>query len=87
MIGEIIKYAIYLIIILIIFAFLPDGVLNKLKTFFNWDNFLNTLKTGLDRFLNFLQEITGIDFSNISFLEKIKILLSNFFEKLANILR
>lgn len=58
---KILKYLIYFTIIVIIFAFLPESFLNKLKNFFNWENFSKIFITGLYRFLNFIKEITGLD--------------------------
>ncbi len=98
MIGKLIKWGFYLVIILIIFAILPENVLEGLKKFFNWDIFFNTLKTGFNNLINFIQEATGIDFDQILiklkttfgidlvFLwETIKKFLANIFLKLANI--
>jgi hypothetical protein len=100
MIGRIIKYSIYIVIILLIFAFLPEEILNKLKLFFNWDVFLNTLKKGFNKLVNFLEENIGIDFDQIFIKIKealgidipllfktIKNTLANFFQNLANILK
>lgn len=99
MIGQLIRGAVYLIIILLIFAVLPKSLLDKIKQFFNWNVFVNTLKIGWQNLLNFLKEI-GVDFEKIN--EKIKVLfgfdfnvfwltlkefLANFFLKLANIFK
>lgn len=94
--GKIIKLGIYFIIILIIFAVLPKGVLDKIKKFFNWEIFWKTLKTGFHNLTNFIKEATGIDFSQIlPSLKKtfgidlvaiwtiIKNFLANFFSRLA----
>lgn len=69
MIGKLIKWTFYIVVILLIFAILPKSILDKIKTFLNWDVFLKTLKIGFQNFLNFLKEI-GIDFGQIN--EKIK---------------
>ncbi len=97
MIGDLIKWAIRAIIILIIFAILPKGILEKLKQFFNWEIFLSTLKLGFYNVLNFLKEVTGIDFFQIPLKLKIsfgidlislwlalKEFLANLFQKLAD---
>lgn len=65
MIGRLLKLFFYFLIILIIFAFLPESILNKLKNFLNWEVFLNTLKSGFFKFLLFTKEVTGIDFLKI----------------------
>ncbi len=67
---KIIKWSFYIILILIIFAVLPKGVLDKIKQYFNWEIFLNTLKKGFQNLLNFIKETTGLDFSKI--FEKLK---------------
>jgi hypothetical protein len=100
MIRTILKWTFYLIILLIVFALLPQGFLEKLKQFFNWDVFLKTLKTGWEKLINFLEQATGIQFNQIPvklkekfgidiilFWTTIKNFLSNFFEKLANLLK
>lgn len=97
MISKLIKGTFWLIIILIIFAILPKGFLDKLKTFFNWDIFFNTLKTGFNNLINFLEEAIGIDFQQIFLKIKntfgidfpalwsgIKNFLASLFERLAN---
>lgn len=98
MIGKLIKWGFYLVIILIIFAILPKNVLEGFKKFFNWEIFFNTLKTGFNNLINFIKEATGIDLNQILiklkttfgidlvFLwETIKKFLANVFLKLANI--
>ncbi len=100
MIERLIKWLIYFVIILVIFAILPKNVLENLKKFFNWEIFLKTLKTGFNNFINFLKEILNVDLNQI--LSKIKTIfgidliaiwlavkkfLANFFLKLANIFR
>jgi hypothetical protein len=100
MISKLIKWGFYFIVILIIFALLPKSSLEKLKTFFNWDVFLNTLKKGFNNLVNFLKEIIKVDFNQI--LSRLKIIfgidlialwsaiknfLANFFLKLANIFK
>jgi len=100
MIGKILKLTFYLIIILIIFALLPSGFLEKLKKFFNWDVFLKTLKTGWGKLINFLEQSTGIQFNQIPvklkekfgidiilFWTTIKNFLANLFEKLTNLFK
>jgi hypothetical protein len=100
MIRTILKWTFYLIILLIVFALLPQGFLEKLKQFFNWDIFLKTLKTGWEKLINFLQQVTGIQFNQISvklketlgidiilFWTTIKNFLANFFEILANVFK
>ncbi|GIW67236.1 MAG: hypothetical protein KatS3mg096_104 [Candidatus Parcubacteria bacterium] len=100
MIGKILKWIFYLIVILIVFAILPKNILAKIKQFVNWDIFFNTLKTGWQNLVSFLQQVTGIDFSQIPiklkekfgidivlFWTTIKNFLANLFEKLAKIFR
>jgi hypothetical protein len=100
MIRKILKWAFYLIILLIIFALLPSEFLVKLKQFFNWDVFLKTLKTGWEKLINFLENATGIQFNQIPiklkekfgidiilFWTTIKNFLANLFEKLAKIFK
>jgi hypothetical protein len=65
MIFRILKWIFYLVLILIIFALLPKNILAKIKQFFNWDVFLNTLKTGWHNLIDFIKNATGIDFSQI----------------------
>ena len=97
MIGKIIKYTFWLIIILVIFSYLPKGFLDKLKTFFDWNVFGNTLKTGWNNLINFLKDTLGIDLNQffgklktvfgidlLAFWATIKNFLANLFEKLAN---
>lgn len=97
MIGELIKWVLRTIIVLIIFAILPKGILDKIKQFFNWEIFIHTLKLGFSNLLNFIKETTGIDFSQIplklkmvfgidliSIWSAIKNFLADFFQKLAN---
>lgn len=98
--GSFIKLIIYLIIILIIFAILPKSFLDKLKKFFNWEIFWQTLKKGFNNLLNFIKETTGLDFSQVlPSLKKafgidlvaiwlaIKNFLANFFNRLASIFK
>jgi len=100
MISKILRWTFYLIILLIVFALLPSGVLEKLKQFFNWDIFLKTLKTGWGKFVDFLQQTTGIQFNQIPvklkekfgidiilFWTTIKNFLANFLGKLANLFK
>ncbi len=100
MIGELIKWAFRAVIILIIFAFLPQGILEKIKQFFNWEIFFNTLKLGFSNLLNFLEETTGIDFAQVPLKLKMifgidlmalwlsfKGFLADLFQKLANFLK
>jgi hypothetical protein len=100
MTGKILKWTFYLIILLIVFALLPSGFLEKVKKFFNWDVFLRTLKTGWEKLINFIQEATGIQFKQIPiklkeklgidiilFWTTIKNFLANLFEKLANLFK
>jgi len=100
MIRKIIKWAFYLIIILIIFALLPKNILNKIKQVINWDVFLNTIKTGWHNLTDFIKSATGIDFNQIPiklkeklgidiilFWATIKKFLANLFEKLAQIFK
>lgn len=97
MIKSLIKWAIWITIILLIFAFLPKGFLDKVKKFFNWDIFLNTLKIGFENLIRFLKEALGLDFNQfllklkntfgidlMAFWLAIKNFLANFFEKLAS---
>lgn len=67
---KLIRLFIYFIIILIIFALLPDKFWQWLKPYFNWEVFLKTIKLGWQKFWQFIQEITGINF--IDFFDKIK---------------
>lgn len=98
--GGIFKLGIYFIIILIIFAVLPKSFLDKIKKFFNWEVFLQTLKKGFHNLMNFIKETTGLDFGQIlpSFKKTfgidlvaiwtaIKNFLANFFSRLASIFR
>jgi hypothetical protein len=100
MIRKILKWTFYLIIVLIVFALLPQGFLERLKKFFNWDVFLETLKTWWGQLINFLEKATGIQFNQIPvklkekfgidiilFWTTIKNFLANFFEKLAGIFK
>jgi len=64
---DLIKFFIYFIIILLFFSFLPKSFLDNLKKYFNWDVFLDTLKKGWSNFIDFIQESTGINFSEIPF--------------------
>jgi hypothetical protein len=50
----------------LIFSFLPKSFLDSLKKIFNWDIFFNTLKKGWLNFVNFIEEATGIKFSDVS---------------------
>jgi hypothetical protein len=61
---KIFKFILYLVIFFIIFAFLPPGFLNRLKTFFSTDIFFATLKKGFNNFINFITDITGFNFYN-----------------------
>lgn len=98
--GRIIKFGVYLIIILIIFAVLPKSILDNIKKFFNWEVFLRTLKTGFNNLIKFIQETTGIDFNQIlpslkktfgidlvAIWTAIKNFLANFFSNLASMFR
>lgn len=100
MIKKIIKTGFYLIIFLLFLAILPEEVFNKAKQIFNLNVFLNTLRVGWDKFINFLETTTGIDFNKvplklketfgfdiISFWATIKKFLANIFSKLANFFR
>ncbi len=97
---KIIKIIFWIIIILLIFALIPKDILNKIKPFFDWEKFVNTLKTGWQNLLNFIKEVTGIDFSSlpqkikdvlgidiIKLWQAIKNFLASIFEKLANLFR
>jgi len=100
MIGKILKWTFYFVIILIVFALLPKNFLEKLKQFIDWDIFLKTIKTGWNNLIDFLEKATGIQFEQIPvklkekfgidiilFWQTIKNFLANIFEKLANIFR
>jgi hypothetical protein len=93
------KLGFYFLIILILFAILPESFLNNLKKFLNWENFVQTLKTGFANFSNFLKEAFGIDINEI-FIKfksigidfpllwlKIKTFISEFFLKISNIFK
>ncbi|GIW65155.1 MAG: hypothetical protein KatS3mg093_134 [Candidatus Parcubacteria bacterium] len=97
---SLIRLTIYFIIILIIFAIIPKSFLDKIKKFFNWEIFWQTLKTGFNNFINFIKEATGLDFSKvpeslkktfgldiIAIWSSIKNFLANFFMKLSSIFR
>jgi hypothetical protein len=94
---KILKFLFYFIILLLIFAILPDDFLKNIKKIFNWEVFFNTLKTGWYRFLDFIKNTIGIDFNQFFInLKKflgidliylwtiIKNFLANLFQKLAN---
>lgn len=94
------KIIFWLLVILIIFAILPQGFLDKIKPYFDVEKFFSTLKTGWHNFIGFLEEISGIDFSAlpdkikdtlgidiIKLWSAIKNFLANIFERLANIFR
>lgn len=49
---------------------MPDKFWQWLKPYFNWEVFLKTIKLGWQKFWQFIQEITGINF--IDFFDKIK---------------
>jgi len=100
MIGKILKWTFYFVIILIVFAILPKNFLEKLKQFINWDIFLKNIKTGWNNLIDFIEKATGIQFEQIPiklkekfgidiilFWQTIKNFLANIFEKLANIFR
>ncbi|MCS7200654.1 MAG: hypothetical protein NZ822_00675 [Patescibacteria group bacterium] len=98
--GSFFKIVIYIIIILIIFAILPKSFLDKIKKYFNWEIFWQTLKKGFDNLMNFIKEATGLDFSKIpasikqafgidiiAIWSDIKNFLANFFMRLASFFR
>ncbi|GIW66151.1 MAG: hypothetical protein KatS3mg095_0049 [Candidatus Parcubacteria bacterium] len=70
MIKFIFRLFVIFIIILILFAILPDKFWQWLKPYFNWEIFINTLNKGWQKFWQFIQEITGINF--LDFFDKIK---------------
>lgn len=59
------KIFIWFVVIIFIFAILPDSFWNWLKPYFNIDTFLSFFKKGLMKFFNFIKESTGLDFSKI----------------------
>lgn len=65
MIFKFLKWFLYLILVLIIFALLPSSILDKIKHFFYWENIVNILKGGWYNLIDFLQSVTGIDFYRI----------------------
>ncbi|GIW65776.1 MAG: hypothetical protein KatS3mg094_295 [Candidatus Parcubacteria bacterium] len=70
MIKLIFRLFIYFIIILIVFAILPDSFWQWLNPYFNWEVFLRTLSKGWQKFWQFIQETTGLNFND--FFDKIK---------------
>lgn len=80
MIEGLIKIVFYIVIILLIFAFLPEKVLDSLKKFLSWENLVNYLKLGFNRLVNFLKDILPIDFNKIY--DKLKNSLESDFSKL-----
>jgi len=70
MIKNLIRLLLFFVIVLIIFAIVPEKFWQWLKPYFNWEVFLKTLKLGWQKFLIFLQEVTGINFGD--FFDKIK---------------
>lgn len=65
MIFKLIRFFVIIILILFIFAILPQGFWDWLKPYFNKDVFLNTLKLGWIKFNLFLKEVFNIDLSQI----------------------
>mgnify|MGYP001626226455 CR=1 FL=1 len=94
------RLATLFLIILILFAILPQSFWNWLKPYFNIEVLINTLKAGWYNFWNFLKETTGLDLSKIpEFIKNylgidliklwltIKTFLISILEKILNILR
>ncbi|MEM5815518.1 MAG: hypothetical protein QXL14_00515 [Candidatus Aenigmatarchaeota archaeon] len=65
MIFRLVRLIALVIIVLLIFAALPQNFWNWLKPYFNIDIFLNTLKLGWIKFNLFLKDTLGIDLSQI----------------------
>lgn len=96
---SIIRLIFWLVIVLIIFAVVPDSFWNWLKPFFNWEKFLDTIKLGFQKIANLLKgigldlsqiddkikEFSGIDLSNIW--QGIKNFFSGIFGKIGNIIK
>lgn len=87
-------------IVLIIFAIVPESVWRVLKPYFNWENFLNTLRLGWKKFLAFSHDTLGLDLTQIPgkikqltgidivlIWIKIKLTIAKLFERLAQIFR
>lgn len=66
MIIKTIKLIILFVMILIIFAFLPTNLLEKLKNYLDWSKFINILKIGFDNLINFLKEVIDINLNKIN---------------------
>lgn len=97
MIKLLIKLILIFIIILIIFALIPENFWNKIKPYFNWEIFINTIKSGWVKFINFIEDVFGFKFKEIPeviqkltgincqlIFSKVRLLIGNFFEKIAN---
>jgi len=87
-------------IVLVIFALVPESVWQALKPYFNWDNFIRTLRLVWQRLVDFIRDSTGFDlrqipekirqFTGIDFVliwSKIKLTIAQLFERLAEIFR
>ncbi|MCS7184257.1 MAG: hypothetical protein NZ866_02865 [Patescibacteria group bacterium] len=70
MIKLLFRLFITFIIILIIFAIVPDKFWQWLKPYFNWEVFSKTIKLGWEKFWQFLQDSSGLNFND--FFDKIK---------------
>lgn len=99
MIFKIIKFISITIMVLLIFAILPQGFWDWLKPYFNKDVFLNTLKLGWLKLNLFIKEIFNVDLFQVpKFIEKIfginviqiwlkiKIFLANIFYEIYKLL-
>jgi uncharacterized protein YggT (Ycf19 family) len=97
---KILKIIFWILIILIIFAIVPESFWNKIKPYFNIEKLVQTIKAGFRNLIQFLQDVTGIDFSTlpekikevlgidlIKIWSAIKNFLATIFEKLARIFR
>lgn len=100
MIRLMFKVFIYFLIILFLFAIIPEKFWQWLKPYFNWEVLLKTIKKGWENFFRFIKESTGINFDNffitikeytgIDFYkisEFFKNLIANFFLKLYNLFK
>lgn len=66
MIIKTIKLIILFVMILIIFAFLPTNLLEKLKNYLDWSKFIKILKIGFANLINFLKEVIDINLNKIN---------------------
>jgi len=91
------KLFIYFILILLLFAIIPETFWQWLKPYFNWEILLTTIKKGWENFIKFIQESSGINFNEffviikkyigidiLSIINSTKNILANFFLKISN---